>query len=134
MHSLACFYLSVYFTNKTSSKTYLKTFIKGLFYSKNVMFFLTSVAQNSCSLSSVTILITSSQCSVQVPFQRYKSQSCATIIKCCMKLGARIQYTCTCIYIEGFSFKILVLSFPLLDNYARSFRTFGPHHLSVNSN
>ena len=30
------------------------------------------------------------------------------------------------IYIEGFFFSNKIFSFPLLDNYRRSFRTFGP--------
>ena len=32
--------------------------------------------------------------------------------------------------IEDFSFHINLVSFPLLDNYRRSFRTFGPHQYS----
>ena len=35
--------------------------------------------------------------------------------------------------IEGFSFQIKLFSFPLLDNYRRSFRTFGPHQYSANN-
>ena len=28
---------------------------------------------------------------------------------------------------EGYSFQIKIVFFPLLDNYRRSYRTFGPH-------
>ena len=35
--------------------------------------------------------------------------------------------------LEGFSFQIKLASFPSLDNYRRSFWTFGPHQYSANS-
>ena len=36
------------------------------------------------------------------------------------------------IYCKDFSFQIKSFSFPLLDNYRRSFRTSGPHQYSAN--
>ena len=45
-----------------------------------------------------------------------------------LKLTKQITYK----YVEGFSFQIKLVSFPLLDNYKRSFRTFGSHQYSAN--
>ena len=38
----------------------------------------------------------------------------------------------TVIHVEGFSFQVKVVTFPLLNNYKLTFRTFGPLQYSTN--